>query len=213
MVGWLVGWLVDWLVGRLVGCLAGRSVSSLVGWFVGWLAGWFSWTPETQPNDALRRRLIESLVFTFCFAQFALLPLFAFLCLFASLRALNTRNSTKRRLTASFGWVSGAQFTCPGLAFAWLAWFARLARWLASLTWLSWFTWLAWFAWLLDLLRLIASLCLLASLLKLRYLHAWDWFSLLFKLYLFSWLARLAHSLVLNFLKHDFFEKNRNFSA
>ena len=171
--------------------MAGELFSWLVGWLVDWSVGWVvGW--------------LVGLLAGWLASLLALLFQIAWLRFDDLLRSLVAHSRD------SLAWLARS---CPGLAFAWLAWFARLARWLASLTWLSWFTWLAWFAWLLDLLRLIASLCLLASLLKLRYLHAWDRFSLLFKLYLFSWLARLAHSLVLNFLKHDFFEKNRNFSA
>ena len=48
------------------------------------------------------------------------------LCLFWFILCVNTRNSTKRRLTTPFGWVSGVQLTCFGLAWAskTCAWFA-----------------------------------------------------------------------------------------
>ena len=88
----LVGWLVDWLLGCLLAWLIGWLVSWLVVYLLCWLVcllacflacffgllclltyfdllcladlrGLRGWTPETQPNDALRRRLVEFLVF------------------------------------------------------------------------------------------------------------------------------------------------------
>ena len=68
---WLVGWfcMVGWLVGWLLACL--------LAWMLFWFAllayydllclvdlrGSRGWIPEIQPNDALRRRLVEFLVF------------------------------------------------------------------------------------------------------------------------------------------------------
>ena len=74
-MGWLVSWLVACLVGwlivaHLLACSLARSLTclfALVAYFD--LLGLVDlrsspgWTPETQPNDALRRRLVEFLVF------------------------------------------------------------------------------------------------------------------------------------------------------
>ena len=101
-VGWLVGWLESYLVGWLVGWLIGR----LVGWLVGWLAGWLASLLALLSQIAWLHfdNLLCSLVACSRY-------LLAWLARFAR---LNTRNSTKRRLPASFGWVSGVQVSCLG---------------------------------------------------------------------------------------------------
>ena len=109
----LVGWLVAWLVGWLVSCL----LACLLGWLVGcMLACLLAWLVVCVLTFSLARSLACLiaclLVFLVCFA---FLFWFSLLGWFARLARLNTRNSTKRRLSASFGWVSGVQLTCPGL--------------------------------------------------------------------------------------------------
>ena len=142
---------------------------------------------------------------------------------------LNTRNSNKRRLTASFGWVSGVQLTCPGLTFVWLAWFAWLARWLTCLAWLSWFAWLAWSAWFARF-AWFAYFALLARF-GINFFTCWLWFALQAW---FAWLTcevrSLAYSrfwvtfklffgkttflfIFLCFFKHAFFEKKKKFAV
>ena len=74
MIGWLVGLLIGCLLGWLFACSLARSLTRLLFfWFV--LLDYFDLlclvdlrgsrrlTQETQPNDALRRRLVEFLVF------------------------------------------------------------------------------------------------------------------------------------------------------
>ena len=117
-----------------------------------------SWTPKTQPNDALRRRLVEFLVFNSAFGRhrhwwipitsysFIIIDMSFIIyqllesdptwqvgslssesiddmtmmmneydmiginqCLCLPKAELNTKNSTKRRRKASFGWVFGVQ--------------------------------------------------------------------------------------------------------
>ena len=85
-----VNWLVGWLVGWLIGCLLACFFACLLACLLGWVVDW----------------LVAWFVGWLRF------------CLFASLLALNTRNSTKRRLTASFGWVSGVQLTLAWLELA-----------------------------------------------------------------------------------------------
>ena len=84
LTSWLADWLVSWLVACLLcwlvwllACLLARSLARLLSCLLFWFAlltyfdllclldlrGSRGWTPETQPNDALRRRLVDFLVF------------------------------------------------------------------------------------------------------------------------------------------------------
>ena len=82
----------------LLACLA-CLLACLHSWLLDWLVGW----------------LVSWLV-VLCFYLLGLLALLCFVGLRGSVaRELNTRNSTKRRLTAPFGWVSGVQLTRPQL--------------------------------------------------------------------------------------------------
>ena len=126
LLTWLVDWFVDWLLAWLVCCLLAHLLACS---FACSLAG-----------------LLACLLFLVCFAC---LFWFGLLSWLARLARLNARNSTKRRLTASFGWVSGVQLTCPGLV------------WTCEVCDFPWFACLFYFGlvWLLVLLLFVYLLC------------------------------------------------------
>ena len=87
-----------------------------------------SWTPKTQPNDSRACRLVEFLVFNSAFrrcsqltrtppAGAGTLPAFVgrvrVSYLHLAKAKFNTKNSTKWRRKASFGWVFGVQLDSP----------------------------------------------------------------------------------------------------
>ena len=140
----MVGWFVRWFVGFL-GWLAGSA----------WLASllWLAWLSSLAWLAYLLGMLVVWLVG------------WLRICFLASFLALNTRNSTKRRLRSLFVWVSDVQLTLP--------WLDQLSLSLVCLFCFCLLAYIAWFALLCLLSFAMRSLTFLVLLVLAKIELAW----------------------------------------